>query len=394
MRIVALGLMASTSFLCLTTMTASDKTPGVGVPASVHFNRGANQHASQELDKAIAHYNDAIRLDPAYASAYCARGLARFEKNDTDRAIADYTEAIRLDPKLPWPYNNRGNAWVARQEFARAIADYDEAIRLEPSFGAALNNRVRLWATCTDQKVRDGKLAVKSATQACELSDWKNPNDLETLAAAYAETGEFDQAVKTQSRAIALAKHYDRELKLYHDKQPLRATVAAERQLSNSRPVAFSAEEKSRSLFTVPYDAVLYLTALGGTASAVSEFGLGTNEVDRTPIFTGLPADPEPKNEVKIGFVAAGSELYFYLKTEWGGDHWAFSHDTKSNWARVAFEDQDNSLGRNGSIVEKTSMSTWLLHLDDAASSGIDDNDEDVLIEIRLVPTSPSTPKK
>jgi len=66
-----------------------------------------------------------------------------------------------------------------------------------------------------------------------------------------------------------------------------------------------------------------------------------------------------------------------------------FSHDTKSEAARVAFYDRDNSLGRDGSAVEKTGSSTWLLHLDDAASVDIDDNDGDVLIQIRLVPAKP-----
>jgi hypothetical protein len=45
-------------------------------------------------------------------------------------------------------------------------------------------------------------------------------------------------------------------------------------------------------------------------------------------------------------------------------------------------------MGQNGSIVEKTGASTWVLHLDDAGSADVDDNNEDVLIEIRLVPDS------
>jgi hypothetical protein len=102
-----------------------------------------------------------------------------------------------------------------------------------------------------------------------------------------------------------------------------------------------------------------------------------------------LPAAPEPNNEVKVGFVAAGSQLYFYEKTEWNGIRWAFSHDTNSKESRVAFRDLENRRGQDGSIVEKTGTSTWVLHLDDAGSADVDDNNEDVLIEIRLVPASP-----
>ena len=144
------------------------------------------------------------------------------------------------------------------------------------------------------------------------------------------------------------------------------------------------------AFFVVPYDAMLALTPVGGSAGAVTEFGLGTSEAKVRPVFTGLPHNPQPNGEVKIGFVAAGSELHFYEKSEWGGTCWAFSHDTKSEAARVAFFDRDNSLGLVGSAVEKTGPTTWLLHLDDAASFRLDsDNDEDVLIQIRLVPAKP-----
>jgi hypothetical protein len=65
----------------------------------------------------------------------------------------------------------------------------------------------------------------------------------------------------------------------------------------------------------------------------------------------------------------------------------------KSDTARVEVQDQDNSLGRDGSVIEKTGPSTWVLHLDDAGSAEIDHNDADVLIEIRLVPAGPALPK-
>ena len=68
------------------------------------------------------------------------------------------------------------------------------------------------------------------ATRACELTQWKNANDLDTLAAAYAEVGEFDEAVEWQEKAIQLTtdaerkqKHQDR-LKLYKEKKPYRET--------------------------------------------------------------------------------------------------------------------------------------------------------------------------
>ncbi len=389
MGIKAVWLIVAACFLGWETVAVSDETIGVSAPASVHQNRGIDWYAKNELDKAISEYNEAIRLDPASASTYCCRALVWYDKKDLDRAIADYGEAIRLDPKHIWSFNNRGNGWSAKKEFAKAVADYNEAIRLDPSFAAAYKNRAWIWATGPAELLRDGKRAVESAMLGCELTDWKDPAYLDTLAAAYAEVGDFDAAVKTQAKAIELVKDFDARLKAYQDKKRHSDTAKLDARLSQSRPLAFSSQMKSQAFFIVPYDAMLSLTPVGGSAGATTEFGLGTSEARHTPIFTGLPADPQPNGEVKIGFVAAGSRLHFYEKTDFGGIRWAFSNDLKSEAARVAFRDRDNSLGRDGSAIEQTGPSTWLLHLDDAASVDFDDNDGDVLIEIRLVPAKP-----
>ena len=82
--------------------------------------------------------------------------------------------------------------------------------------------------------MRDGKKAVESATQACEMTNWNDPDMLGTLAAAYAETGDFDDAIKWQQKAVDLTSptllvtlnERQARLALYQNHRPLRPAPA------------------------------------------------------------------------------------------------------------------------------------------------------------------------
>ncbi len=109
-----------------------------------------------------------------------------------------------------------------------ALADFNEAIRIAPEDPYPYGARAWIWATCPDEKHRDGQKAVASATKACELTKWNDPKYLETLAAAYAETGDFESAVKWQTKANDLRDNDEDKtdgesrLKLYQEKKPYR----------------------------------------------------------------------------------------------------------------------------------------------------------------------------
>jgi tetratricopeptide (TPR) repeat protein len=121
--------------------------------AIAYYSRGLAYYDKGDDDRAIAEFNEAIRLDPKFAYAYSSRGLAYDHKGDLGHADPDYNEAIRLDPKYAQAYFNRGNAYYQKGDDDRAIADYSEAIRLDPKYAYAYNNR----GTAYDRKGDDDR---------------------------------------------------------------------------------------------------------------------------------------------------------------------------------------------------------------------------------------------
>jgi tetratricopeptide (TPR) repeat protein len=124
----------------------SGKSSGQELAVS-YYNRGLAYNAKGDSDRAIADFNETIRLDPKDASAYNSRGIAYNAKGDFDRAIADYNQAVRLDPNAA-RYYNRGYSYNAKGDFDRAIADLNEAIRLDPKDAVKFYTRgiVNLYA--------------------------------------------------------------------------------------------------------------------------------------------------------------------------------------------------------------------------------------------------------
>jgi len=192
----------------------------------VYVDRAAAECDLGEYDKAICDYNEAIRLCPTSAMAFASRGqLYLYEKKDYDRALMDYNQAIRLDSHNPMARVARAAVYWAKKEYDKAIRDYEQANKIDPKLVNGYCWLSRLLATCPDDKLRDGQKALTLAKKAYELAGSENGCTMESLAAAYAEVGEFDDAIKWQEKALEsfdIGRDAQKRLKLYQQKKPYR----------------------------------------------------------------------------------------------------------------------------------------------------------------------------
>jgi tetratricopeptide (TPR) repeat protein len=170
--------------------------------AGTYYNRGLAYMQNEEFDKALADLSEAIRLNPQDPKARRRRAWVHQKQKNYDDAIADYSEAIQLDAHDASAYSGRGGAYLSNEEFDKAASDFAEAIRLNPEDSYAYDRFAWLRATCPKADLRDGKQALEYAEKACELTGWKDASHFKPLAAAYAELGRFDEAVKWQKKFL------------------------------------------------------------------------------------------------------------------------------------------------------------------------------------------------
>lgn len=154
-------------------------------------------------DRAIAICQRPNRYCPE-AEAHYHAGLDLLKKGAVEGAIAEYRQALQLEPDYVEAHNNLASALVRKGDLAAATAEYREAIRLRPDYVMSHNNLAWLYATTPRIEYRNPWAALKHATIAVELTNWRNANFIDTLAEALYINGKMAAAAETEKRALAL----------------------------------------------------------------------------------------------------------------------------------------------------------------------------------------------
>ena len=202
-----------------------DKT----MQSDFHYNRAIYYEVLGNFGKAIADYDDAIRIAPNDLRNYGGRAHAFEEMGQLDKASGDYERAIRLNATEPNDYRQRGIAYFAKGNYRAAASDFEKAARLSPSDYDAAQSLAWFRATCPEESLRNGKEALETSLRLCGRTHWQDADAVDTLAAAYAETGDFDNAVKYQTQALNMRgvhafnrKRMQERLELYRQHKPYR----------------------------------------------------------------------------------------------------------------------------------------------------------------------------
>lgn len=171
-------------------------------------NRGALYHRIGAYEKAIEDLSRYILLSSQDEFGYTHRALSYGAVKKFDRAISDLNKAIALKPGKRDGYLHRGNIYSKTGNYHLAAADLEKAIAVDPKSSWAYQAMAWFHATCPESDFRDGARAVRFAEKSLEVEkkDRSNPMLYDTLAAALAESGQFQKAVETQKKAIELLK--------------------------------------------------------------------------------------------------------------------------------------------------------------------------------------------
>ena len=214
------------------------------LPVKIRASKSGNWAAIKLLDKAEEDLKNgdyasakqnvetALRSDPTLWPALYTRARVWMHEGKYELAVRDVSDALRQYPPFIEAALLRASANAYLGRYPEALKEINHCISIHPrsdALGRAWRTRAWLEATCPDPAFRNGQQAISDATKACKTLLWQDEQSIATLAAAYAETGDFDSAVRYAEQALATkgtspaaAKAIQQELALYKQHRPVR----------------------------------------------------------------------------------------------------------------------------------------------------------------------------
>jgi tetratricopeptide (TPR) repeat protein len=195
----------------------------------VHNNMGRAMVQLGRIDEAIRHWYRAIELGVRDAETHYNLGVVLAQRGRLDEATRQFESALAEDPRDAQAHSDLGNVLYSRRRYREALDHWRAALRLKPDDPDLLKRAAWVLATCPDAAVRDGGESVRLASRSAQSRE--DASALDVLAAAYAESQRFTEAVETARRALtlagiqsspALAQGIRARMALYEKRQPFR----------------------------------------------------------------------------------------------------------------------------------------------------------------------------
>jgi tetratricopeptide (TPR) repeat protein len=207
----------------------------VGATGELLVLRASAYHALKNDERAVKDAESALKIDPDDTDVMLQVGILFYQAKKIDRAIETFDQVIDKDSKSASGYAGRGDAYLQIGEHKKAIGDYAESLKYEADNTHVLNNLAWVLSTSPDDKVRDGRRAIDLAKKACDLTEYKEAHIISTLAAGYAESGDFATAIKWSKKAVELGEgdvveQLKKELASYEAKKPWREKFGEEKE--------------------------------------------------------------------------------------------------------------------------------------------------------------------
>lgn len=196
------------------------------------LSQGDAEMRAGNLQAARRDFDSAIKSDPTLWVAIYWRARLSFREHKWQDVIRDCSEVLRQESTFVEAAILRADANYRLGNYSASLRELDNAISLRPvrieTFANALERRAWIHSTCPNPAFRNGKMAVEDAKKSCNMTKWQLAGSIDTLAAACAEAGDFDSAVRYQQQALSApgAGHHSSELQehmaLFKQHRPVR----------------------------------------------------------------------------------------------------------------------------------------------------------------------------